>query len=167
VDGSGDVRTHACLDRGSRNPGSGEPPGFRVASLVVVTTLADARRYSATDLGALYGCRWLVELDIRAIKISLDLDVCGAKPRDGSQGALVGLLAYNLLRRSLLQAALATGRSPRHLSFSAALQATAASWQVPRLEQRRPRPPTGGKRTGGSGHPPRRPSPLAAWNRGP
>ena len=36
----------------------------------------------------------------------------------------------DLLRRTLLQAAQAAGRSPRHLSFSAALQATAASWQV-------------------------------------
>lgn len=106
-------------------------PGFRVASLVVVTTLADARRYSATDLGALYGCRWLVELDIRAIKISLDLDILRCKtPAMVRKELWVGLLAYNLLRRSLLQAALATGRSPRHLSFSAALQATAASWQV-------------------------------------
>ena len=54
-------------------------PGFRVESLVVVTTLTGVRRYSAADVGALYGCRWQAELDIRAIKISMDLDVLRCK----------------------------------------------------------------------------------------
>ncbi len=40
------------------------------------------------------------------------------------------LLAYNLIRRAMLQSAQGTGRSPRQLSFSAAMQAIAASWQV-------------------------------------
>jgi putative transposase len=106
-------------------------PGFRVASFVVVSTLTEARRYSAADVGALYGCRWLAELDIRAIKISMDLDVLRCKtPAMVRKEIWIGLLAYNLLRRSLLQAARATGQLPRRLSFSAALQATAASWQV-------------------------------------
>jgi len=106
-------------------------PGFRVESLVVVTTLTDARRYAAADLGALYGSRWQAELDIRAIKISMDLDVLRCKtPAMVRKEIWTGLLAYNLIRRTLLQAAQAAGRTPRHLSFSAALQAIAASWQV-------------------------------------
>ena len=40
------------------------------------------------------------------------------------------LLAHNLIRQTLLQAALAAGRSPRQLSFTAALQKTAASWAM-------------------------------------
>ena len=40
------------------------------------------------------------------------------------------LLAYNLIRRAMLQSAQGSGQSPRHLSFCAALQAIAASWQV-------------------------------------
>ena len=40
------------------------------------------------------------------------------------------LLGYNLIRRAMLQSAQGSGKSPRHLSFSAALQAIAASWQV-------------------------------------
>jgi hypothetical protein len=97
----------------------------------VVTTLTDVRRYSAADVGALYGCRWQAELDIRAIKISMDLDVLRCKtPAMVRKEIWTGLLAYNLIRRTLLQAAQAAGRTPRHLSFSAALQAIAASWQV-------------------------------------
>jgi hypothetical protein len=40
------------------------------------------------------------------------------------------LLAYNLIRQTLLQAALARKRSPRQLSFTAALQKIAASWAM-------------------------------------
>src|SRR5260370_27036674 len=38
------------------------------------------------------------------------------------------LLAYNLIRQTMLEAALLSGRSPRQLSFTAALQKIAASW---------------------------------------
>ena len=50
-------------------------PGFRVESLIVVTTLLDATDYSKDDVAELYHQRWLVELDIRAIKISMGMDV--------------------------------------------------------------------------------------------
>ncbi len=39
-------------------------------------------------------------------------------------------MAYNLIRQSLLEAALAAGKSPRQLSFTAALQSIAASYEV-------------------------------------
>jgi putative transposase len=37
-------------------------PGFRVASLVVVTTLTDADQYTPDDIAELYGRRWLAEI---------------------------------------------------------------------------------------------------------
>jgi hypothetical protein len=40
------------------------------------------------------------------------------------------LLAYNLIRQAMLEAALRAGRSPRELSFTAALQKIAAAWAV-------------------------------------
>src|SRR5260370_24316640 len=40
------------------------------------------------------------------------------------------LLAYNLIRQSMLEAALADKRSTRQLSFAAALQKMAASWAI-------------------------------------
>src|SRR5439155_20173734 len=49
-------------------------PGFRVESLVVVTTLLDAECYGKEDIGDLYRERWQVELDIRALKVSLQMD---------------------------------------------------------------------------------------------
>ena len=54
-------------------------PGFRSESLVVVTTLCDAKEYSAEEISELYRGRWLAELDIRTIKITLDMDVLRCK----------------------------------------------------------------------------------------
>lgn len=41
-----------------------------------------------------------------------------------------GLLAYNAIRQTMLDAALAAKCSPRELSFTAALQTALASWSV-------------------------------------
>lgn len=106
-------------------------PGFRVDSFVVVTTLTDADAYTRDDLAELYHQRWLAELDLRTIKITLGLDVLRCKsPEMVRREIWTGLLAYNLIRQTMLQAALQAGCSPRHLSFAAALQKIAASWNA-------------------------------------
>ncbi len=106
-------------------------PGFRTESLVVVTTLTDAETYTTDDIAELYHRRWLVELDIRAIKTTMGMDILRCKtPPMVHKEMWTHLLAYNLIRRAMLQSAKASGRSPRQLSFSAALQAIAAGWQV-------------------------------------
>lgn len=104
-------------------------PGFRVESLIVVTTLTDAAKYTKDDVAELYHKRWLAELDIRALKISLGMDVLRCKTPDMVRKEIwTCLLAYNLIRQSMLQAALAAKLSPRQLSFTAAMQKIAASW---------------------------------------
>jgi putative transposase len=104
-------------------------PGFRVEELVVVTSLLDAAAYTQQDIAELYHKRWLVELDIRTIKITLGMDVLRCKSPDMVRREIwTGLLAYNLIRQAMLQAALAADCSPRELSFTAALQKIAASW---------------------------------------
>jgi len=106
-------------------------PGFRTKSLVVVTTLCDAEEYTAEEIGDLYRGRWLAELDIRAIKITLDMDVLRCKtPEMVRREVWTHLLAYNMIRRIILQSTQTSGRSPRELSFTAAMQAIAASWVV-------------------------------------
>jgi putative transposase len=111
-----------------------DQPGFRTKSLVVVTTLCDAEEYAVEEIAELYRSRWLVELDIRAIKITLDMDVLRCKtPEMVRREVWTHLLAYNLIRRSILQSAQASGLSPRELSFTAAMQAIAASWAIAAL----------------------------------
>jgi len=106
-------------------------PGFRVESFAVVTTLTDAREYSTRDIAELYHKRWLAELDIRAIKCNLGMDVLrGQSPEMVRKEIWTCLLAYNLIRKTMLQAALDAGLSPRQLSFTNAMQTMAASWVV-------------------------------------
>ena len=108
-----------------------EQPGFRTKSLIVVTTLTAATRYTKDDIAQLYHKRWLAELDIRAIKITLGMDVLRCKtPEMVRREVWTCLLAYNLVRRTMLQAASESGLSPRQLSFTAAMQKIAACWLV-------------------------------------
>jgi len=108
--------------------------GFRTKTLVVVTTLCDAEEYAAEEIAELYRGRWLAELDIRAIKITLDMDVLRCKTPEMIRRELwAHLLTYNLIRRTMLQSAQASGLWPRELSFTAAMQAIAASWAIAAL----------------------------------
>jgi len=104
-------------------------PGFRTQSFVVVTTLTDAAAYSKDDIAELYHARWVAELDIRAIKIAMGMDVLRCKtPEMVRKEMWTCLLAYNLIRQTLLRSARASGLQPRQLSFTAALQSIAVSW---------------------------------------
>jgi hypothetical protein len=103
-------------------------PGFRTESFFVVTTLLDPQAYPQQEIADLYRKRWLVELDIRAIKVSLGMDVLRCKtPAMVRKEVWTCLLAYNLIRKAMLQAATEAGLSPRELSFTNALQTIAAS----------------------------------------
>jgi putative transposase len=97
-------------------------PGFRVRKYVAATTLLDASRYSSEDIADLYHHRWHVELDIRAIKQTLHMDILSCKtPKMIRREVWAHLLAYNLMRKVLAQAALAGQVAPRQLSFAGAV----------------------------------------------
>jgi hypothetical protein len=103
--------------------------GFRVQQLVVVTTLTDAERYPQSQLAELFRQRWHAELDLRNVKISLQMDdLRGQTPEMVRREIWMHWLAYNLIRKTTAQAALARGKLPRQLSFAAALAAVATSW---------------------------------------
>lgn len=105
--------------------------GFRVKSLVIVTTLSDADAYTRDDLAKLYRRRWLVELDLRTIKTTLNLDVLRCKKPEMVRKELwVALLGYNLIRQTIVQVAEQKGLSPRDLSFTAALQTITTQWML-------------------------------------
>jgi putative transposase len=106
-------------------------PGFRTESLVVVTTLTDAKKYTKDDVAELYHRRWLAELDIRTIKVTMAMDVLRCQSAEMVRREIaICLLAYNLIRQTMLEAALKSDRPPRELSFTAALQTIAAGWAI-------------------------------------
>jgi hypothetical protein len=95
----------------------------RVGDWVLVSSLCDAASVSKKDLHALYGWRWHVELDFRAIKAVMQMDVLRCKtPAMIEKEIAAHLLAYNLVRSVMAQAAAQRNMSPRQLSFKGALQ---------------------------------------------
>ncbi len=95
----------------------------RVGGLTLVTTLIEAGQVSKQDLLALYHARWQVELDLRSIKTVMQMDVLRCKrPEMVKKEIAVHLLAYNLIRAVMAQAAFLGHVLPRQLSFKAALQ---------------------------------------------
>ena len=106
-------------------------PGFRPTSLVIVTTLTDSDTYTAKDVGDLFRKRWLVEQDIRALKCNMGIDVLrGQTPDMVRKEVYAAMLAYNLIRETMRQAAEQAQLKPRDLSFTHALQTIASSWML-------------------------------------
>lgn len=99
------------------------PVGFRVRVLVVVTTLLDAEQMPAEDLALLYRMRWCAELDLRALKQTMQMDVLRCQsPQMVRKEVWAHLLAYNLLRGLMARAAEEAGLLPLQVSFKGSLQ---------------------------------------------
>jgi hypothetical protein len=102
-------------------------PGFRSQTLIVVTTLLDAETYSASEMAQLYRARWQAELDLRSLKAVLQMDVLRCEsPEMVRKEIWVHLLAYNLIRKVMADAAEKHGILPREISFKTALEALLA-----------------------------------------
>ena len=95
----------------------------RVAGRVLVTTMTSHRYVHKRDLAQLYAMRWNVELDLRNIKTTLGMEVLSCRSPQMVQKELwVYLLAYNLIRFLMTQAAHSAGMHPRKISFKHTVQ---------------------------------------------
>jgi hypothetical protein len=95
----------------------------KVHQRVLVTTMLDSRRTGKEALSELYRQRWHVELDFRNIKTTLGMEVLRCQtPEMIDKELWVNLLAYNLIRLLMAQAAIDSGRHPRELSFKHTVQ---------------------------------------------
>jgi len=95
----------------------------RVAGRVLVTTMTSHRQVRKADLAQLYAMRWNVELDLRNIKTTLGMEVMSCRSPQMIQRELwVYLLAYNLIRILMAQAAANAGLHPRKISFKHTVQ---------------------------------------------
>ena len=94
----------------------------RVRRLVIATTLLDARAYRSRELGGLYRERWNAELDIRSLKTHMHMDVLRTRsPEMVRKEVATHLLAYNLIRGIMAEAARTEAIAPRRLSFVGSL----------------------------------------------
>jgi hypothetical protein len=95
----------------------------KVDGQVLVTTMHNARAVSKRELATLYARRWHIELDIRNIKTTLGMEVLRClTPAMIEKELWVCLLAYNLIRLLMAQAAHTAGVYPRDLSFKHTVQ---------------------------------------------
>ncbi len=101
--------------------------GWRVRELTLVTTLCDAEVYSLDELARVYHARWQAEVDLRSIKITMQMDVLRCKTPDMVRKEIwLHLLAYNLIRTVMAEAAEHANMRPREVSFKGALQTLTA-----------------------------------------
>ena len=96
---------------------------LRAGGKTLVTTLLCPRQTSKADLKSLYRDRWHVELDLRNIKTTLGMERLSClRPNMAVKEIWVYLLAYNLIRIMMVQAARHAHCLPRQLSFKHTVQ---------------------------------------------
>jgi hypothetical protein len=100
-----------------------EQRGFRTQELLVITTLLDHTAYPVDALAQLYRRRWQAELNLRSLKIVLQMDHLRCKtPHRVRNEFWMHLIAYNLIRRVMAAAAASAGVEPWTVSFKGTLQ---------------------------------------------
>lgn len=93
--------------------------GFRAMTVCIVTTLLDPEAYPADELIELRLTRWMIETNIRHLKITLGMDVLKCKTLAGiRKERWIFVLVYNLIRIVMLRAARAQGVRVNRLSFA-------------------------------------------------
>ena len=114
-------------------------PGFRPVDLYLFTNLLDRVRYPLAELVALYGRRWHVELNLRYLKSTLDLNLLPGKSVAIVRKELTAaLLAYNLIRACMVLAACRAHIAPLTLSFTEAWRRIRDAWlTLPHLSSSR------------------------------
>ena len=93
--------------------------GFRPITVTITTTLLDPKLYPADELIELRLTRWMIETNIRHLKMTLGMDVLKCKTLEGvRKERLVFLLVYNLIRLVMLRAARRQKVNVNRLSFA-------------------------------------------------
>jgi putative transposase len=106
-------------------------PGYRVKRITIATTLKDPAVHTAEHIAELYAKRWHQELDIRALKQTLNAEHLRCKSPEMVRCELwTKVLAYNLIRTTVATAACLHCVEPRQISFTSACQYVLSSWSL-------------------------------------
>ena len=96
---------------------------LRAGGKTLVTTLLCPQQTDKAAIKSLYQSRWHVELDLRNIKTTLGMERLSClTPAMAIKEIWVYLLAYNLIRLMMAQAALIAHQLPREISFKHTVQ---------------------------------------------
>ncbi|HWT83602.1 MAG TPA: IS4 family transposase [Candidatus Methylomirabilis sp.] len=98
--------------------------GFRTRQVLLVTTLLDSTQYPPSALSQLYLRRWTMELTLRNIKTTLQMDYLSCKSPDNLEREIrMHFLVHNLVRRLMLEAARRHRVALERISFAGSLAA--------------------------------------------
>ena len=98
--------------------------GFRTKTVYLVTTLLDANTYSAAELSGLYLRRWRLELCFRDLKTTMRMEELRCRtPAMVHKESLAFLIAHNLLRAVMAEAASVHGVRLERISFKGTVDA--------------------------------------------
>jgi hypothetical protein len=118
-----------------------EVPGFRTRQVLLVTTLLDSTKYPPSALAQLYYRRWAMELSLRNLKCTLQMEHLSCKTPDNLDREIrMHFLVHNLTRRLMLEAARRYRVALDRISFAGALAAARRTSQAllqARSKQRR------------------------------
>ena len=102
----------------------------RRRDMIVVTTLLDNNQHDEYELSELYARRWDIELKLRDLKTTLGLEMLDVRtPEMARKTVLMMMIANNLIRTVMQQAATEAGRPVWQMSFKGILDLTLASHQ--------------------------------------
>ncbi len=98
--------------------------GFRVRQVTLVTTLVDAERYPAHEILEAYLRRWRLEMCLDDLKTTLQMETLRSRTPEMLQKELYAhLIAHNLIRCTMAQAASAHAVPLERISFKGTLDA--------------------------------------------
>ncbi|HEV8491347.1 MAG TPA: transposase, partial [Candidatus Angelobacter sp.] len=98
--------------------------GFRVRQVTLVTTLLDAERYPASEILQAYLRRWRLEMCLDDIKTTLELEMLRSRsPQMLQKEIYAHLIAHNLIRCAMAQAATEHALPLERISFKGTLDA--------------------------------------------
>jgi len=90
----------------------------------LVTSLLDAKRYPAHEIAELHERRWRIETLLRQVKINMSADVLRSRTPAGIRKEIIArLMAVNIVRMIILEAAIDHGIDPLRISFVHAVRA--------------------------------------------
>jgi len=96
--------------------------GFRSQQILLITTLRDQERYPVEALAALYLRRWDMELSLRHLKTTLQMEHLSCRsPQTVERELRLHLLVHNLVRRLMLESARTHRIALPRVSFAGAL----------------------------------------------
>ena len=90
--------------------------------------MLDGLEHDAVELSCLYARRWEIEVKLRDVKTTLGMERFAVKTPDMAHKTLwMMIIAYNLMRATMQQAAQAAGLPVWHMSFKATLDLVTSS----------------------------------------